>query len=119
MERYVLGLILGCLLMGSRGSMQLANGQVIPPQVLVSNQKVEMVRWILQPGEKTPEHTHRLDHIWVVVHGSRLKFVTSNGAIRIAEEKTGLAELVRADGVTHSFENVGTDKLEAISIDLK
>jgi quercetin dioxygenase-like cupin family protein len=96
-----------------------ASDKTVPPQVLVDNAKVRMVRWILKPGEGTPIHDHTLDHISVVIHGSRIRYVTVDGATTENEQKTGNAVYVPGTGLKHSFVNIGNTLFESISIEMK
>ena len=92
---------------------------MVEPQLLADNAKVEMVRWVLAPGERTPVHRHDLDHIGIVIRGSTLRYVESDGASKESAEPTGGAEYVPATHRAHSFENVGKTTFEAVSIHLK
>lgn len=120
MKRFLAGLFAGWLLAGLAVlAKDNASEKVVRPQLLVDNQKVKMVRWTLQPGERSPVHTHSLDHVYVVVHGSKIREYVSDGKINDDEQETGRAAYSVGRGKTHSFENVGTGPYEMISIELK
>jgi quercetin dioxygenase-like cupin family protein len=70
---------------------QRASEKTVQPHVLVDNARVRMVRWVPKPGEGTPIHDHVLDHISVVIHGSRICYMTADGATTESEQKTGSA----------------------------
>ena len=121
MKRFLVGLILGIL-----GSMLVfaaqhrASEKIAQPQVLVDNAKVKVVRWVLEPGEGTPVHTHSLDHISVVIHGSTLRDVeASSGTAKENVQKTGDVAYIPGHGLTHSFANAGKTTFESIAIELK
>jgi quercetin dioxygenase-like cupin family protein len=120
MKRFLAGVLTGWLVLAlTVVAKNNATEKLVPPQVLVENPKVKMVRWKLQPGEKTPVHTHSLDHIYVVVEGSKIREYLSDGKVNDDEQETGRAAFSVAKGKTHSFENVGTGPYEMVSIELK
>jgi mannose-6-phosphate isomerase-like protein (cupin superfamily) len=121
MKRFLAGIFLGLLLGASVTllAQHKANDKIVPPKVLVNNQKVKIQRWVLKPGERTPVHPHKLDHISVVIHGSTLRLVSVDGTTNEMVQKDGDAEYIPAHGVTHYFANVGKTTFESISIELK
>jgi hypothetical protein len=51
MKEFIAGMITGCLLLGFAVLAQQSTGEkVVQPQILADNQKVTIVRWVLQPG---------------------------------------------------------------------
>ena len=120
MKKFLAGVFVGVLASTIAVlAQQHSNGKVIPPQVLTDNAKVELVRWVLRPGERTPVHRHDIGHIGVVVHGSTIRYVNDDGSSKTSEEPTGGAEYVPATHHAHWFENVGKTTFEAVSIHLK
>lgn len=120
MKRFVAGVILGWLLMGLAVLAQYpANQKIVQPQILVNNQKVKVVRWSLLPGERSPVHTHALDHIYVVIRGSRIRDFISGDGTHDDDQETGRAAYSAAVGKTHYFQNVGQAPYEMVSIELK
>lgn|SRR5215472_8008944 len=120
MKRFVSGVLTGWFVLGITVLAQrLASETVVPPQILVDNEKVKVVRWRLQPGEGSPVHTHSLDHVYVVVHGSKIREVTSKDKVKDDEQETGRTAFSPARGKTHSFTNVGHEPYEMVSIELK
>jgi len=120
MKRLVAGVVLGWLTLGLAILAQsLASNNVVQPQILVDNAKVKMVRWSLQPGQRSPVHTHSLDHIYVVIHGSRIRDFISGGGTHDDDQETGRAAYSPAKGKTHYFQNVGHEPYEMVSIELK
>jgi quercetin dioxygenase-like cupin family protein len=120
MKRFLCGVLVGVLVsalavMAEQGAGQ----QIVQPQVIVDTPRVKMVRWVLKPGEWTPIHTHDLDHISVVIHGSTVRDVDKSGTAKENSQKTGMAVYVPATGHTHSFGNIGEETFESISIELK
>jgi len=120
MKQFFAGMLVGCLMLGAVLLAQRTNEEkVVQPQLLVDNQKVRMVRWSLQPGERSPVHTHSLDHIYVVIHGSRIRDFVSGDGTHDDDQETGRAAYSPAVGKTHSFQDVGTGPYEMVSIELK
>ena len=120
MKRFLLGLLAGVVVSAlALGAQQMASEKVVPPEQVFENQKVKITRILIKPGEGTPLHTHALDHIAVIVQGSTMKDVSTDGKSRDNVEKTGEVIYVPGTGRTHSFANTGTSPLEIVSIELK
>ena len=120
MKRFLAGVVTGWLVLAITVLAKYSGSEnVVQPQVLVENQKVKIVRWKLQPGDKTPVHTHSLDHIYVVVQGSKIREYLSDGKVNDDEQEAGRAAFSLAKGKTHSFENIGIGPYEMVSIELK
>ena len=96
-----------------------ASEKGVEPQAIADNGRVEMVRWVLKPGERTVVHRHDVDHIGVVIHGSTIRYFETDGTSKDSDERTGGAEYAPATGRAHSFENAGKTTFEAVSIQLK
>jgi mannose-6-phosphate isomerase-like protein (cupin superfamily) len=120
MKRFLAGLVVGLSLSGlTLLAQHLASVAIVQPQPVLENQRVKIHRWVLKPGEGTPLHTHARDHISVVLRGSRIKDMDTDGSFKTIEEKSGQVTYVLGTGRTHSFANAGSTTLETISIELK
>lgn len=120
MKRFLTGLFVGLSFSGlTLLAQHLASEEVVQPQPIFENQKVEIHRWVLKPGEGTPLHTHTLDHISVILQGSRVKDMSADGTSKIVKEKSGEVAYIPGTGRTHSFANVGSTTLESIAIEIK
>ena len=120
MKRFLAGLVVGISFSGlTLLAQHLASEKVVQPQPIFENQKVKVHRWVLKPGEGTPLHTHTLDHISVILQGSRVKDMSADGTSKIVEEKSGEVAYIPGTGRTHSFANLGSTTLESIAIELK
>ncbi|MGE5327206.1 MAG: hypothetical protein ACM3NO_09225 [Deltaproteobacteria bacterium] len=120
MKRFLAGVFVGVLASTIAVlAAQSSTGKTVQQQVLTDNAKVEIVRWVLQPGERTPVHQHDIDHIGVVIHGSTIRYVDADGTSKTSDEPTGGAEYAPATHKAHWFENVGKTPFEAVSIQLK
>ena len=117
LKRFLGGFALGGLV--AMLAVQNRPDKIVASQVVADNPKVRIQRWLLQPGERSPVHTHSLDHVYVVVHGSKIREFLSDGKIHDDDQETGRAAFSPAKGKTHSFENVGTVRYEMVSIELK
>jgi quercetin dioxygenase-like cupin family protein len=120
MQKFCAGLFVGILVSTAMvAAERRASERIVRPRVLVENSKVRMVRWVLKPGEGTPIHEHALDHISVVIHGSKMRFVTEDGTTTENVQPTGNAVYVLGTGLKHSFANIGNSVFESVSIELK
>jgi predicted metal-dependent enzyme (double-stranded beta helix superfamily) len=125
-KRFLEGLITGWLLLAFAAlawevwaQQPAVPGKVVQAQILVDNDKVTVRRWKFAPGEHSPWHTHSLDHVFVVIHGSTIREYHTDGTIRDDYQETGHVGFVKGIGLTHSFQNAGTDPYEMVSIELK
>ena len=101
---------------------------------IFENDKVILWEFVLEPGSRTPCHTHELDYVFYVLEGSRLEvfgandeplgafdartgdvfaLVCENGELRSRDDK-GL----RAPA-THSARNAGTSRYREILVETK
>jgi len=96
-----------------------APGRVVPAQILEDNAKVKIERWKFEPGDRSPVHTHTLDHIYVVIHGSKIREYLADGTIHDDDQETGRVGFSPGRGKTHTFANIGDVPYEMVSIELK
>jgi quercetin dioxygenase-like cupin family protein len=83
-------------------------------QVLAENDKVRVVRFAPNPGDKTPLHSHP-DYVVYVIKGGRVKYTLPDGSTTISELKSG--QVLLKPAVTHSDEAI--DAVETIIVELK
>jgi beta-alanine degradation protein BauB len=119
MKRFLAGVAIGWITLAVALLAQRPSDKVVTPQVVMDNQKVKISRWSLQPGERSPVHRHLLDHVYVVVQGSKIREFISDGKVSDDEQETGRAAFSEGKGKEHTFENVGSGPYEMISIELK
>jgi quercetin dioxygenase-like cupin family protein len=87
---------------------------------LFENERVKVWDFVLEPGEAIPFHTHRRDHVIVVVEGGRLETEDAEGNRRTVEPRAGDSFYCRVDGEdTHDARNVGTTRYRNLVIELK
>jgi quercetin dioxygenase-like cupin family protein len=87
---------------------------------LFENERVKVWDFVLEPGEAIPMHTHRRDHVIVVIDGGQLVVEYADGTRRTAEPRPGDIYFGRVDAEdTHDARNVGTTRYRNIIIELK
>jgi quercetin dioxygenase-like cupin family protein len=85
-------------------------------KVLLENDRVRVTEVRLKPGDKMSMHTHPA-YIVYTLSGTRLRFTFPDGTSREAETKKG--DTVFTDGITHAIENIGTNEMVSIDVELK
>lgn len=83
-------------------------------KVLAEDEKVRVLLYTPDPGDKTPVHSHPSNVVYVI-KGGRVKFTIPDGSTRVAELKSG--DVLLRPPVTHSDEAI--DSVEALLIELK
>ena len=83
-------------------------------KVLAEDDKVRVLHYAPGPGDKTPQHSHPANVVYVI-KGGRVSFTMPDGSNRVAELKTG--DVLLRPAVTHSDEAI--DSVEALLIELK
>lgn len=83
-------------------------------KVLAEDEKVRVLKYTPEKGDKTPMHSHPSTVVYVI-KGGRVRFTMPDGSTRDAELKTGDA-LLRPP-VTHADEAL--DDLEVVLVELK
>ena len=93
---------------------------IIGTAELFENERVKIWDFVLEPGEAIPMHTHRRDHVIVVVEGGRLEVEDAEGRRRTYEPRAGdwhYGAVVGED--THDARNVGSTRYRNLIIELK
>lgn len=92
--------------------------------VLLENEEVRVLDTRIAPGEKTPVHTHRWPSVIYILSWSDFKRYGSNGELLFdsrtmgSKPETGLA-IWNAPLGLHFVENIGTQELRVIAVELK
>ena len=95
---------------------------VIGTAEVFENERVKVWDFVLEPGQAMPLHTHRRDHVIVVVDGGRLEVEYGDGRRQAYEPRPGDVHFGRADGGpadTHDARNVGTSRYRNLIVELK
>jgi mannose-6-phosphate isomerase-like protein (cupin superfamily) len=98
---------------------RLVSDRVVPSDVLVDDERIKLARWRFRPGECSPIHTHFLDHVYIVVRGSKVREITGEGKVNDDLQESGRAAFSPARGKIHSFGNIGDHPYEMVSLELK
>jgi hypothetical protein len=97
-----------------------AGSPVIGTAELFENDRVKIWDFVLEAGEAMPLHTHRRDHVIVVVEGGRLEVRDAEGRCRTLEPRAGDWYYGAVAGEdTHDARNVGTTRYRNLIIELK
>ena len=83
-------------------------------KVLAEDEKVRVLKYTPEKGDKTPVHSHPSTVVYVI-KGGKVRFTMPDGSVRDGELKTGDA-LLRPP-VTHADEAL--DDLEVVLVELK
>jgi len=83
-------------------------------QLLAENDKVRVIRFAPQPGDKTPMHSHP-DYVVYVIKGGRMSYTLPNGPPTVSELKAG--QVLLKPPVVHADEAI--DAVETIIVELK
>jgi beta-alanine degradation protein BauB len=89
---------------------------------LFENERVKVWDFVLEPGEALPMHTHRRDHVIVVIEGGDLEVEYGDGRRQAYTPRRGDVHFGQVDGAaadTHDARNVGTTRYRNLIIELK
>lgn len=101
---------------------------------LFENDKLILWEFVLEPGEKTPVHTHRHDYVWYVLEGTTLEvFDADDKYLGKFEAPTGAIFPLRLEGdelvttddkglrapATHAARNGGPTRYREILVETK
>lgn len=85
--------------------------------VLLENEHVRVVEYVLLPGQRDQWHTHPPKVSYVVTEGT-LRITTEDGQSFLTEEKSGSASWMEAIG-RHFAQNVGQTPVRILLIEVK
>src|SRR3954470_24360550 len=105
------GMLLCSYVVGAQDAMQCGLALL---KLLAEDDKVRVLKYMPEAGNKTPMHSHPATVLYVI-KGGRVKITMPDGSTRDGELKTG--EALLRPPVTHADEAI--DSLEAILIELK
>ncbi len=86
-------------------------------KLLFENEKVRVLEYTLQPGQKDSWHTHP-PKVSYVVQGGKIKIYTDKGEELIFDEKAGIAEWSDYVG-KHQVENIGSTTVKIVLTEVK
>lgn len=109
---FALGLAAG---LAARPSLALARGE----KVVLENDKVRVVEFVLEPGAPMGMHDHPRDRVEITVSGGKVRVTTPDGKTQEAEEKQGSVVFSKASPARHDVVNIGQSVLRAYHVELK
>ena len=86
-------------------------------KVLLENQHVRVLEYVLLPGERDQWHTHP-PKVSYVVSGGTLRITTEDGQSFLTDEKTGSASWMDTLG-KHFAENVGKTPVRIVLVEVR
>ena len=99
-----------------------AGSPIIGTAELFENERVKVWDFVLEAGEAMPMHTHRRDHVIVVIEGGDLVVEYGDGRQQTYSPRSGDVHFGRVDGAaadTHDARNVGRTRYRNLIIELK
>lgn len=115
----IAGIVLGAAAVSAGGRVMTQDPAKVSPQfytIRFENNRVRVLEYRLEPGEKEAVHTHPPGIVYVTAD-STIRSVRSNGEASETAGKAG--EVIWRDETTHSVENVGPTDARAIAVELK
>ncbi len=85
-------------------------------KVLIENDQVRVLQVRIKQGAKSEMHSHPRS-VAICLNDQRLKFTFPNGKSENADLKRGQA--VWLDGISHAVENIGTEDVSSMVVELK
>jgi quercetin dioxygenase-like cupin family protein len=83
---------------------------------LLENDRVRLLDFKLQPGKKTPQHSHP-DTVYYALNDQKLRFIYPDDQKKLVELKLGQTIWINAE--THVVENIGKTEARGLIIELK
>jgi quercetin dioxygenase-like cupin family protein len=88
-------------------------------KVVVENDRVRVVEFVLEPGVPMGMHNHARDRVEITIAGGRVRVTTPDGKTEEAEEKAGSVVFNKASDARHDVVNIGNAALRAYHVELK
>ena len=85
-------------------------------KVFLENDNVRVIEYRIKQGAKSEMHSHPKS-VAICLNDQRLKFTFPNGKSEDADLKHGQA--VWLDALSHSVENIGTEDVSSVVVELK
>ena len=109
---FVLGVAAGW---AARPGLALSKGE----RVVLENEKVRVVEFVLEPGVAMGMHDHPRDRVEITLVGGKVRVTTADGKTQEADEKEGSVVFNKASAARHDVTNIGTRPLRAYHVELK
>jgi quercetin dioxygenase-like cupin family protein len=85
-------------------------------KVVLENDAVRVLEVRIKQGTKSEMHSHPKS-VAICINDQRLRFTFPNGKTEDADLKRG--QTVWLDGISHAVENVGTEDVSSVLVELK
>ena len=85
-------------------------------KVILENNKVRILNVVVKPGEKAEMHIHPAN-VSVVLKGGKMQFKLGDGTSKEVDLKANTASF--SDANEHAVENIGTEEIHVIQVELK
>lgn len=85
--------------------------------VLLENEHVRVLEYLIEPGEKEAWHTHP-PKVSYIISGGTLRITTEGGDSFVADEESGNTAWMGAVG-RHFGENIGTTPIRIVLVEVK
>jgi beta-alanine degradation protein BauB len=99
----------------ARPSLALSKGE----KVVLENEKVRVVEFVLEPGVAMGMHDHPRDRVEITLAGGRVRVTTPDGKAQEVDEKEGTVVFNKASASRHDVTNIGKHPLRAYHVELK
>ena len=93
----------------------------IGTELLFENDAVRVWSMVLEPGEESPYHVHKLDYLFVYVTPSRIAFMDRPGEVKETRDYGDgyVAYASVGEGITHQIRNMAEVQHRQILVELK
>lgn len=91
-------------------------------KILFDNEEVRVLEVIIPPGEREPEHTHRMPSVMIVDRPAMIRYYQSSALVFSSppdvSARAAVGQWMEPEG-PHSVENIDTSLYHAFRIELK
>jgi quercetin dioxygenase-like cupin family protein len=108
----------GVLSLALLAAMNTATAEVKGQKVLLENDRVRVVEYVLEPGVAMGMHDHPRDRVEITLTPGRVRVTQEDGSQQETDEKEGTV-FAKASPRRHDVVNIGTTPLRAIHVELK
>ena len=85
-------------------------------KIILENDKVRVLDVVVRPGEKAEMHTHPAN-VSVVLNGGKMQFTLADGTLKEVNLVSNAVSF--SDPSQHIVENIGTETVRVIQVELK
>ncbi len=85
-------------------------------KVIFENDKMRVLRVTVRPGDKANMHWHP-ENINYILSSGRLRFIKPDGTVADVDLEEG--QVTSSPEISHAVENIGTNEVQTIQVELK